>query len=47
MKPEKKARKAFVKPEVKKHQAIASIAGSGSGADCLYSSNTVGGVYYH
>ena len=43
MKTEIKARKAFVKPEVKKHKAIAVIAGSGS---CVYASSVSGVTYY-
>jgi len=46
MNPENKAKKAFVKPEVKKHKAIVSVAGSSSD-NCLYASNTFIGTYYH
>jgi hypothetical protein len=46
MKSENKAKKAFVKPEVKKHKAIAAIAGSGD-SGCVYSSSMNGLTYYH
>jgi len=46
MKTESKAKKTFVKPAVKKHTAIAQIAGSGYG-NCVYAALWNGTTYYH
>ena len=46
MNPPKKPKSVFVKPQVKKHKAIAVIAGSGGSSACTYVAKIGCNCYY-